>query len=84
MADVIPFVCWRPRPDLACDVAAAPYDTFSRAEAAREVAAHPLSFLRIDKPAALFDTSVGEYDARVYERARTELDTWYEQGILMP
>ncbi|MDR1087704.1 MAG: DUF1015 family protein [Coriobacteriales bacterium] len=84
MADVIPFVCWRPRPELAREVAAAPYDTFSRAEAAREVAAHPLSFLRIDKPAALFGSEVDEYDAQVYERARAELDGWYEQGILVP
>lgn len=84
MADVIPLKCWRPRPDVASEVAAAPYDTCSRAEAALEIAAHPLSFLRIDKSAALFDETVDEYDERVYERARSELDAWYAQGIMVP
>ena len=84
MADVIPFKCWRPPEDKASQVAAAPYDTFSRVEATEEVAAFPLSFLRIDKPAALFGSEVGEYDAIVYSRAKEELDTWYEQGIMVP
>jgi uncharacterized protein (DUF1015 family) len=69
---------------VAAEFAALPYDTFSRAEAAAEIAAHPLSFLRIDKPAALFGDEVGEADARVYERARDELNACYEQGVVVP
>lgn len=84
MADVVPFMCWRPKQELALDIAAAPYDTFSRVEARAEIKAHPLSFLRIDKPVALFDKEIGEYDARVYQRARKELHSWYEQGIMVP
>jgi uncharacterized protein (DUF1015 family) len=42
---------------------------FNRQEAAKEIAAHPHSFLRIDKTAALFSSEINEYDARVYARA---------------
>ena len=84
MADVVPFVCWRPPEELSGEVAAAPYDTVSRAEAAEEIARHPLSFLRIDRPAALFDPSLDEYEEQVYAAAREELDAWYEQGVMLP
>jgi uncharacterized protein (DUF1015 family) len=50
-------------------VAALPYDVFTRHEAAEEIAAHPRSFLRIDKTAALFPDKVNEYDECVYARA---------------
>lgn len=83
MAEVVPFVCWRPRPDIAAEVAAGPYDTFSRAEAAEEIATHPLSFLRIDKPAALYGNDVDEYDPQVYARAKDELNGWYDDGIFV-
>lgn len=84
MADVIPFKCWRPSPNCAAEVAAAPYDTFSRAEASAEVSAHPLSFLRIDKPIALFSPETDEYAPEVYAQAGAELDECYAQGIMAP
>lgn len=84
MAEVRPFFSWRPAPEYAAEVAAAPYDTCSRAEAAKEIAAHPLSFMRIDKPAALFDEDVDEYSAQVYEQAARELHTWYEEAVMVP
>lgn len=48
MAIVKPFRAIRP--DAACvrEVAALPYDVYSRAEAREAVAGHPLSFLNID------------------------------------
>ena len=69
MADVQPFICCRPRPELASAVAALPYDTFSRKEAAAEVAAQPQSFLRIDKSCALFGGDIDEYAPEVYAKA---------------
>jgi uncharacterized protein (DUF1015 family) len=84
VAQVVPFKCWRPREELSQEVAAAPYDTFSRDEAVCEIAAHPLSFLRIDKSAALVDSTMDEYDPQVYCRAREELAAWYEQGVVIP
>jgi uncharacterized protein (DUF1015 family) len=50
-------------------VAALPYDTFSRQEAAAEIAAHPRSFLRIDKSCALFPSDTDEYAPEVYAKA---------------
>ena len=84
MAIIIPFTSWRPLEEFAEKVAAAPYDTLSRAEAAREIRRQPLSFLRIDRPAALFDPAIDEYETQVYERARAELNAWYEQGVMVP
>ena len=51
---VLPFPCTRPAPEHAADVAALPYDVFDRAEAASYVAAHPGSFLAIDRPETQF------------------------------
>jgi uncharacterized protein (DUF1015 family) len=50
-------------------VAALPYDTFSRQEAATEIAAQPRSFLRIDKSCALFPDDTDEYAPEVYAKA---------------
>jgi uncharacterized protein (DUF1015 family) len=83
LADVRPFVCCRPRPELASEVAALPYDVFSRREAAQEIAAHPHSFLRIDKTAALFADEVDEYDARVYARAADLLAADERAGVYL-
>jgi uncharacterized protein (DUF1015 family) len=73
MADVIPFTCLRPAPQYVEAIAALPYDVYTREEAAREIEANPLSFLRIDKPAATLPPEVGEYDRAVYEAAREQL-----------
>ena len=84
MADVIPFHNYRPVSELAAEYAALPYDVFTRAEAAAEIAAHPLSFLRIDKTTALMPTSVDEYDSRVYTRARELLLADEQTNVLIP
>jgi uncharacterized protein (DUF1015 family) len=68
---------------LAARVAAAPYDTYSRREAAAEIHKHPLSFLRIDKPAALLPDSVDEYAPEVYALARQQLDGDFAAGVFV-
>ena len=50
MAVVKPFYCIRPREDRAAQVAALPYDVYSREEARRAVAGRLLLFLNIDRP----------------------------------
>ena len=50
MAVVKPFSCVRPAAEHAAEIAALPYDVYNREEAKREVKAHPLSFLAIDRP----------------------------------
>jgi uncharacterized protein (DUF1015 family) len=83
LADVKPFICCRPQPELASEVAALPYDVFSRSEAAVEIAAHPRSFLRIDKTTALLPDEVGEYDEQVYARAAELLAADYQAGVYL-
>ena len=70
---VLPFPCIRPIPERAAEVAALPYDVFDRAEAAAYVAAHPGSFLAIDRPETQFPPDQDMYAPEVYERAATLL-----------
>ena len=50
MAVVRPFRAVRPADKYAAEVAALPYDVYSREEAAEAVKGRPLSFLNIDRP----------------------------------
>ena len=81
MADVKPFVCQRPTADIALEVAALPYDVFSREEAAAEITKHPKSFLRIDKSCAVLPNDVDEYDAQVYAKAVELLNADIQAGV---
>lgn len=74
MADIKPFKCIRPDAQLVQDVAALPYDVYSRSEAAAYVMNRPHSFLRIDRAETQFDDSVDTYADCVYEKARELLD----------
>ena len=49
MARIKSFQCIHPVPELVSRVAALPYDVYNRAEARREAAKEPLSFLNIDR-----------------------------------
>lgn len=80
MAVVKPFAAYRPRRDIVSDVAALPYDVYNRAEAKEVVAAHPLSFLRIDRAETAFDDSVDTYDPCVYAKAKELLDGMIDKG----
>ena len=57
MAIVKPFLCVRPRPDIAARVAALPYDVYSRGGGEARGGAEPLSFLRIDRLRPSFPTA---------------------------
>jgi uncharacterized protein (DUF1015 family) len=72
----------RPCAEYAAEYAALPYDVYSRKEAAAEIAAHPRSFLRIDKTTALLPSDVGEYDQRVYGLAKSLLDADKDAGVI--
>ena len=83
MAIVKPFRAIRP--DAACvrEVAALPYDVYSRAEAREAVAGHPLSFLNIDRPETQFPETQDMYAPEVYEKAAEMLRGWEEKGIFV-
>ncbi len=69
MAKIIPFKAIRPQKGLEKNIAALPYDVYSRQEAKEEVKKEPLSFLRIDRAETQFDDSVNTYADCVYQKA---------------
>ncbi len=65
-----PFTCYRPTtPEAAAEFASLPYDVFDRKGAADYVAAHPKSFLAIDRPETAFDADHDMYADDVYAKA---------------
>ena len=82
MAIVKPFVCIHPARGRFKEVAALPYDVYSRAEAKAFVADKPYSFLNIDRPETQFPDEQDMYADCVYEKAASMLNEWQKDGIL--
>lgn len=82
MAIVKPFVCVHPAEGYFKEVAALPYDVYSRAEAKAFVADKPYSFLNIDRPETQFPDEQDMYADCVYEKAASMLRQWQKDGIL--
>lgn len=83
MAIIRPFYCIRPTKELACRVAALPYDVYNRQEAKREVEREPLSFLQIDRAETLFSDEVDTYDEQVYQKAKERLRQMEEEKLFL-
>jgi uncharacterized protein (DUF1015 family) len=77
-----PFEAWRPAPEAVASVASPPYDVVSRTEAAALVKDNPLSFLHVVRSEIDLPEDVDPYDARVYAKARANLDRLIRQGTL--
>lgn len=82
MAIVKPFVCVHPARGHFEEVAALPYDVYSRAEAKAFVSDKPYSFLNIDRPETQFSDEQDMYADCVYEKAASMLNEWQKDGIL--
>ena len=80
MADVKPFRCVRPTPELASRVAALPYDVYNRAEAKEAALKDPLSFLNIDRAESNLPDDVDTYDPIVYAKAKELLTARIADG----
>jgi uncharacterized protein (DUF1015 family) len=78
-----PFRAVRPRPDLAAQVAAVPYDVVNRAEAAELARGNPHSFLHVGRSDIDLPADVDPYDSRIYRRAREALDDLLAGGTLL-
>lgn len=81
MAVLKPFAAIRPVPNLACRVAALPYDVMNTEEARKMVERNPYSFLHIDRAEIDFDTPIDPYDDAVYKKAASNLNQMRENGI---
>ncbi|MCR5594779.1 MAG: DUF1015 family protein [Lachnospiraceae bacterium] len=73
MADIRPFRAYRPRPDLAWQIASLPYDVYSREEAYELTRGDEHCFLRIDRPETQFEPGHDMYSDEVYECAKDML-----------
>lgn len=83
MATVKPFRCIRPAVEMAKDVAALPYDVYSREEAKEAVKGKPYSFLNIDRPETQFGPDFDMYSDEAYEKAASMLRDWQEKGVFV-
>lgn len=83
MSVVRAFKAIRPTPELACRVAALPYDVMNSEEARQMVVGNPHSFLHVDKAEIDLDPSIDLYDTRVYEKARENLYRMIADGVFV-
>lgn len=82
MAVFKPFRAFRPRRDVAAQIAAKPYDVLNSDEAREEVAGNPISFLHVGKPEIDLDPAIDHYDPKVYEKGRENLQKLISDGYL--
>jgi uncharacterized protein (DUF1015 family) len=78
-----PFDALRPRPELAAQVAAVPYDVVSRDEAASLAQGNPHSFLHVGRSDIDLPSDIDPHDPRIYSLAREALDRFVDQGVLV-
>ncbi len=83
MAVIRPFRALRPASEKAAEVAALPYDVYSREEAREAVKGNSLTFLRIDRPETQFPADHDIYAEDVYEKADEMLREMEEQGVFL-
>lgn len=82
MAIVFPFKAIRPQPHFAAAVAAPPYDVLSSEEARVAASNDQYSFLHVTKSEIDMPVDLSIYDSSVYEKAKTNLLQFIEQGVL--
>lgn len=80
MANIKPFMAYRPAKGLEDKIAALPYDVYNRAEAKVVVDANPLSFLGIDRAETHFPDDVSTYDDKVYDKADELIKQFIAEG----
>jgi uncharacterized protein (DUF1015 family) len=83
MSLVVPLKLLRPAGAVAGRVAAPPYDVLDVAEARRLVRENPLSFLRVEKSEVDLADAAGVDDARIYARAKENLEDLVRRGIML-
>jgi uncharacterized protein (DUF1015 family) len=69
MLRVNPFAALRPRPGLAAEIAAVPYDVVNTEEARRLAAGNPKSFLHVSRSEIDLPDGTDPYSPAVYEKA---------------
>jgi uncharacterized protein (DUF1015 family) len=78
-----PFAALRPRPELASEVAAVPYDVVNRQEARALCRGNEHSLLHVSRAEIDLPDDVAAYDDRVYAAARQSFARMIERGVLV-
>jgi len=77
-----PFAAVRPRPELAAQICAPPYDVVSTEEARRLAGDNPLCFLRVSRPEIEFPPGTDPYRPEVYAQGRARFEELLRKGAL--
>jgi uncharacterized protein (DUF1015 family) len=77
-----PFAALRPKPELAPQVAAVPYDVVNTAEARALCQNNDLSFLHVSRAEIDLPPDTDPYDDRVYALAKQTFEGFIERGVL--
>jgi len=83
MAVITPFRALRPKPDMAAQVAAPPYDVVTLEEAREEAKGNPYCFLRVGRAELELDNGVDPYSPVVYEHGAHNLQQLIQKEILV-
>lgn len=83
MPVVRPFRAVRPAKAFVKQTISLPYDVMSREEAKEMAEGNEKSFLHITRSEIDLPDDVDAYDKEVYEKARTNLDSFIDKGILI-
>jgi len=77
------FNAWRPRADIAGQVASTPYDTVDTAEALALAADNPMSFLHINRPEIDLPEGTDLYSDPVYAKAAENFKAFQDKGWIV-
>lgn len=83
MSQLKPFRAYRPRPELAAQVAAVPYDVVNTQEAAELAKGNPHSFLHVGRPEIDLPAGTDVHADAVYAKGVANLMAMIEQGTLV-
>ena len=82
MSQLKPFRAYRPRPELAAQVAAVPYDVVNTQEAAELAKGNPYSFLHVGRPEIDLPAGTDVHSDAVYAKGVSNLRALIENGTL--
>jgi len=83
MSQIKPFRAYRPKSDLAAQVASVPYDVINSEEARKLAEGHPNSFLHVCRPEIDLPEGIDEHDDRVYATGAENLKKFIREGVLL-
>jgi len=83
MAKFKPMRAFRPKSELASQIAAPPYDVLNSEEARERVKGNDLSFLHVGKPEIDLKPDIDHYDAQVYAKGKENLQKLISNDYLV-